>query len=545
MNFNLVGKSILVVEDHSVMRKAIRDMLYTLNADSVAEADSGAAAINAMSASRFDAVLCDYNLGVGQNGQQVLEEARFRKLISFQCVFIIISEEQTASMVLGAMDGRPDEYLAKPFNAKQLLSRLQRNFVRKQFLLSVEKEIERGNLLKAIENCDGLLAAKGDKQMHTLLLKQRAELAINTEDFVTAGKIYHEILAQRQLPWAKLGLGVIEFKKNNIESAIAVFEELLRESPMLMEAYDWLSKAYEASNKLHEVQTVLFQAVDLSPQSILRQKRLAEIADKNGNLDVAEKAYRATVSLGKNSIHKSCSDFAGLAKLYSKTNATDSALRTLASMRLEFDNNPEAELWAATVETELYKNLGNEELSILALQKVLSLNKNLEGNIPKDLLLDMARACFLSNQDETANEILYGLIKTHIDDEVFLNDVRRMQKGIGMDNHSEILIQKTKHFLIVANNKGVELYQKGKFKESLELFEQAIVKMPDNKTIIFNMLKIIIQDLKAGDFNKDKLLRAKKLFNKATQVGIEPHKLAVLKGQFTEVCRQRLVLSGS
>lgn len=544
MKFSLADKCILIVEDYPAMRKAIRNMLYTLDADNIFEADNGANAINAMTKNRFDVVLCDYDLGAGKNGLQVLEEARYRKLINSGCVFVIISAEQATSMVLGAMDGKPDEYLTKPFNAQQLYERLQRNFARKDHLACVEKEIERGNLPKAIKNCDRLLA-EDNKKMHSQLLKLRAELAISSGDFEKASQIYHEVLANRELPWARMGLGILEFKQDHIEQAIAIFEQLVKDNPMLLEGYDWLSKAYEASNQLHDAQAVLHQAVDLSPQSILRQQKLAVTADRNGNLDVAKKAYQATVNLGKNSIYKSCNDFAGLAKVYSKTNATNEALKTLKAMRLEYANSGEAELRAATLETELYKNLGNEELSLQALQKVMNFSELLAGKIPKDLQLDIVKTCFLNNQPEKAEEILQGLIKTHIEDDSFLNDVRSMQSDIGMDNHSEVLIQKTKKALIATNNRGVALFKQGKYKEALDLFEQAMLAMPNNKTITLNMLKIIIHELKAGEANEEKMQRAGALFKKAKQLGIDSHKLGVLLLEFAEIAGRHIAVSES
>lgn len=537
MKFSLAGKSILVVDDYPAMRKAIRDMLYTLDADTVVEADNGINAINAMTKSRFDVVLCDYNLGNDKNGQQVLEEARFRKLIDNQCVFVIISAEQTAGMVLGAMDAKPDEYLTKPFNSLQLSSRLQRNFARKNFLACVEKEIESGNLPKAIQNCDELLAS-GDKNMHTQLLKLRAELAISAADFETARKIYLDVLANRELPWARLGLGIIEYQQNHFQQAVEIFEQLVRDHRMLLEGYDWLSKAYEALNQLQDAQEILHQAVDLSPQSILRQKKLAVTADRNGNLVVAEKAYKATVALGKNSVYKSCGDFTGLAKLYTKTNATEEALKTLKLMRQEYAHSDEAELRASTVETELYKTLGNQELAEKALNNVIAYSERLSGKIPKDLNLEIVKTCFLNGQHQKAEQILDGLIKTHIEDDAFLNDVRSMQSSIGMNNYSEVVIQKTKQALIATNNQGVALFKQGQSKEALELFEKAMLAMPDNKTITLNMLKILIFQLKTGDIGEDKILRTKALFLKAKQIGVDAHKLAKLLSEFAEISRQ-------
>lgn len=533
----LAGKSILIIEDYAAMRRAIRDMLYSLDADTIFEADNGVNAINAMSKTKFDIVLCDYNLGTGKNGQQVLEEARHRKLISNNCIFIIIAAEQSSSMVLGAMDSKPDEYLTKPFNAQQLFSRIERNLMRKGLLHSIEKEIERGNLSQAIQNCDTLLAGN-NKKMHTHLLKMRAELATLVGDFEKGRQIYHEILQQRDLPWARLGLGIIEFQQGNLEQSIGIFEALLKDNPMFLEGYDWLSNAYEAQDMTQDMLQVLNQAVDLSPQSILRQKKLAETADKNGNVEVAEKAYKAAVTLGKNSVHKSCSDFTNLAKLYCKTSASDRAFSTLKDMRKEFTNDPEAELRAVTLEAELHKNSGDEELATQCLEKALELNKQLGSMAPKDLQLDIARSCFLHGQHGQAEEILDGLIKTHIEDDQFLNDVRRMQSGIGMDDHSEVLIQNTKRALIATNNKGVALYKQGKFKEAMDLFEKAMSVMPDNKTIIINMLKISIHDLKNNQVNQEKLVRAQALFKKAKQIGIEQQKLASLQMEFSNLLRQ-------
>ena len=534
----LHGKSILIVEDYAPMRKAIRDMLYTLDADTLFEADNGLNAILAMSKTQFDIVLCDYNLGAGKNGQQVLEEARYRKLIGYHCIFIIVAAEQSMGMVLGAMDSKPDEYLTKPFTAQQLFCRIERNLTRKEYLQNIEREMERGNLAQAIQICETLLAAN-NKKMHTHLLRLRAELAVLVGDFDTGYTIYQDILQQRELAWARLGLGIIEYQQGRTEQAIQQFETLLRENPRFMEGYDWLSKALEAQDKLAEMQQVLNQAVDLSPQSILRQKKLAETADKIGNIELAEKAYKAAVTLGKHSVHKSSGDFTQLAKLYTKASTPQKALKTLAEMRLEYQHDPEAELRASTLEAELHKHSGNEEHAVLCLQKALLLYKQLGTQLPKDLQLDIARCCYIHNQNEQAESILNGLIKTHIDDDAFLNDVRGMQSGLGMENHSEALIQATKRALIATNNKGVALYKEGKFKEAMELFEQAMAAMPDNKTIIINMLKIILHDLKTNDLNKEKLSRAQKLLKKAKQVGIDKHKLGGLQMEFSHMLSQQ------
>jgi len=536
---SLAGKNILIVEDYPAMRKTIRDMLYTLEADAIVEADNGVNAINAMTKTNFDIVLCDYNLGNGKTGQQVLEEARYRKLISHRCVFIIIAAEQSVGMVLGTMDNKPDEYLAKPFNAQQLFSRIERNLVRKQCLQNIEKQIQLGNLSQAIDICDQLLA-ENNKKMRIHLLKKRAELATLVGDFDTGRQIYQEMLQERDLPWVRLGLGIIEYEQGHFSDAIVVFEGLVKDSPMFLEGYDWLCKTYEVQNMMLDMQQVLNQAVDLSPQSILRQKKLATTAEKNGNVELAEKAYKATLNFGKHSVHKSCADFTNLAKLYVKSKDSTQVLHTLKEMRREYPNNTEAEVRAATLEVELHKNAGNEEAANQCLQKALLLSQELGSQSPKDLQLDVARTCFLQNQTEEAEKLLNGLIKSNIDDDDFINDIRRMQSDVGMDDHSEELIQSTKRALVATNNKGVALYKQGKFQEAMELFEKAMSVMPDNKTIIINMLKIVIYDLRNSPVSAEKLLRAQELFKKARLVDIDRQKLGGLQMEFSKLLRRHV-----
>jgi len=534
----LAGKTILIVEDYPAMRKAMRDMLYILDADNIIEAENGVNAINLMAKHNFDIVLCDYNLGNGKNGQQVLEEARLRKLIGHHCIFIIVAAEQSTALVLGAMDAKPDEYLTKPFNAQQLFTRIERNLTRRQLMREVENEIEHGNLSQAIQNCDQLLAAD-DKKLRTPLLKKKAELATLVEDFSTGKAIYQQILLERDLPWARLGLGIVEYRQGNLDNAIGIFEALIKEHPMFLEGYDWLSTTYETQDRQQDMQDVLNQAVVLSPHSILRQKKLAQAADNNGNFEVAEKAYKAVMALGKHSVHKDCADFSRLAKLYTKAGDAVQAQAALKALRKEYPNSIEAELRATSLEFELCKKTGDTESANQYFQKTLVLQQALGNQTPKDLQLDIVRDCFLQNQSAQAEAILNGLIKSNIDDEVFLNDIRRMQTEIGLENHAEALIQTTQKELVAINNQGVQLFRQGKFQEAMALFEQAMSVMPNNKTIIINMLRITLHELRTqSDSRPEKFSRAQALFKQARQLGIERQKLGNLQMEFSTLLRK-------
>ena len=204
-------------------------------------------------------------------------------------------------------------------------------------------------------------------------------------------------------------------------------------------------------------------------------------------------------------------------------------------MRQHFEHNPEAELRAASLETELYLVMGNNELSQQAFQKVHKLNKHLKNRIPKDLQLDVAKACYLNNNDEKADIIISSLVHDYIDDNSFMDDIRQMQGNIGKHNHSELLIQQTKQELIKINNQGVELFQNGHTKEAFEIFSEAVEKMPNNKSIIFNMAKITTHNLKTSGITEENLLLAHHYIQRAKQVGISTDKLGSLQVEFENV----------
>lgn len=536
MKLNLATKTILLIEDYPVMRKSIKNILFMLGAKIIVEAKNGVTAISAMESQKFNIVICDYDLGDGKNGQQVLEQARHQKLISFNALFIMITANQTASFVLSTIDNKPDEYLAKPFNPQQLLMRLEKSYARKNYLFPIETEIQKGNPVRAIYQCDRLLN-ENKKAVRSKLLKMRAELAIDVGDYKKASAIYLDILEQRELSWAKLGMGIIAYFQKQYQQAIEIFQKLIEQNPLLMEAYDWLAKSYEMLERYDEAEKTLLQFTKISPHTLSRQKKLATLADKIGHIDIAEKACQAVIHLGKNSIHKSPSDYSSLAKVYSKKNENKQALKTLKNMNQQFPDNLEAALRNTALESKIYNDLGDSKLSEKAYQKTCALNKRLSDKAPKDLQLDVAEACYLNKDYETADKIVATLINNHIDDHGFLDNICEMQKDVGCPQSAEKIIQQTRKELVKINNKGVKLFQQGKLKEAYAVLEQAIQKMPDNQTILLNMIKITLHDLKSSGINKQNLLLAHRYLKKAKQVGMAQEKLGVLQLEFENITR--------
>lgn len=519
MKLNFDSKNILVIEDQAIIRETIKHILYSLGARHIVEAGTGINGIVEMRRCQFDIVLCDYNLGDGKNGQQVLEEAKYLKLLPFNTVFIMITIEHSKSMVLSALDCKPDDYLIKPFNRLQLSTRIERCIVRKEYLASIEREIDMGNIYQAIQNCEKLLQ-QGNKKTHLHVLKIRAELALIIRDFKAAKRVYQEILQERDLPWAKLGLIIILFSDGHYDQAVESLKQFIEQYPMMLEAYDWLAKSYEALGDNEEALAALNQAIDISPQTILRQQRLALLADKTENIEIAKKAYKAAVNLGKHSVYGSSSDFSGLAKAHLKSDSAGDALKILNEMNKSFFNDPDSRLRAAILEIEIQKAKNNGVVAEKPYEKAFKLHEQFGKQISRELRLEVAMISHLSGASEVTDDILEDLIKTNIDDKSFIADIDKMCGAVIGDNYAGRLIARIKQELVDINDKGINLFKEGKIEEALAVFEDAMEKMPNNQTITLNMLKVIIHDLKTSKPNPKKSMQVQSYINKAIQIGI-------------------------
>ncbi len=528
MAIDLTTKRILVVDGHALMRQTIKHIMGLCGAKLIVEADSGVNALAAMRLNKFDIVFCDYtfpadkNGSTGKNGQQVLEEARHLKLLPLNSVFIMVTGEQSSAMVLSAIDNKPDSYLIKPFSQKELLARIEKCQARKQYFASIENEMDNGNLYQAIYHCEKLLQADNNK-MRPQLLKMRAELALQIGDINTAEEIYQDILQGTEPPWAQLGLGVVAFFRGQDDQAIDIFQGLIDRQPFMLEAYDWLVKTYESLGDHEPAVSTLDAAVTISPASILRQKKLGLLADKVDNLPFAKKAYIAAIKLGINSMHRSSNDYSGLANIHLKSNEPDKALSLVHTLEKVFQHDPEAKLRSTLLEHGVHQTYGNHEQSQKAYEKAFDLNGRHSKQLSKELRLEMAMVIYQNGNKEACDAILSDLIKANMDNKLFIKDLVAICDATINKNHAKTLIQEVQKELTDINNKGVCLFKDGDIAGALAIFDQAIAIMPNNHTIILNILKIIIHDLKTNKPDTKKVAKAQSFIKKAIEIRM-PHK---------------------
>lgn len=503
MALDLSHKKLLVVDDFPEMRSMVRKMAVAFRGNDIDDAKNGVEAVKMLEKKKYDIVLCDYNLGEGKDGQQVLEEAKHRELINYATVFMLITAENTVEMVMGAMEYHPDGYLSKPFTKTEFAARLEKILEKKADLAAIEKAISRKDNIGAIALCNEKIAANPKNAFE--LLKIKAELCEKTGDFAEAGSIYEKVLSGRDVPWAALGLARVRYHTKDYMAAREMLQDLIEKNNSFVEAYDWLAKTYEALGDLTQAQRILVDAVQISPKAILRQKALADVAYKNKDLDMAETAFKRVIRIGKSSCFKKADDYAGLSKVYLDKKSPNDALKVISSVRDDFDNAPEANLQAAVVEGRIYKDLGQTEMAEKSIAEATHIFSNLAGNVSTEVAMDLAKTCFALGKKEQGENLVKYVVRNHHEDESVLKQAQALFTELGMGDEGKALIASTRQEVIDVNNQGVQLAKEGKLEESIEFFAKAASGMPDNQTINLNAAQSLIMHMQKNGKN-DKYL---------------------------------------
>lgn len=480
----LKRKKVLVIDDFLNFRITVRNMLVALGMTQVDEAFNGEEAVRKMALRRYDIVLCDYNLGAGKDGQQVLEEVKHRRFIGYGTVYMMVTAENTLDMVMGVAECEPDDYLMKPFTRQMLEKKLLSVLNKKNTLQDIVRAMDDMDYERALPLCDAMIAQAPNYLAD--LLRIKGEILIKNVDYEAAEQFFANVVTKGKFPWAVLGLGKCRYMKGDYEQARQTFEELIQMNDKVMAAYDWLAKTQERLGNLKAAQATLVQATDISPKAIHRQKELGTLAYRNHDLKVAETAFKSVVKQGKYSYFKKPSDYTNLAKVLTDEAAHQDGLAILGEAAKEFREDPEAALEIALAESHLYKTMNKPDQAREAVKKVMRVLQKPDISTSADVEIELAKALILHGEEGKGRDIVRRLIQSNHEDEVLLEQVKEMFTDVGMADEGLTLLETAVEEVVSLNNEGVKLVQQGDLETARNYFEKAAEQLPDNKIINAN-----------------------------------------------------------
>lgn len=484
---------VLVIDDFDSFRLTVCNMLDEFGCEQIETAVNGRRALKACAETQFDVVLCDYNLGPGPNGQQVLETMRVQKLLARQSLFLLVSAESSKSIVLSAYDYEPNAYLTKPITGSGLKKRLDRLLIQRGEMIPIYKRLDAEDVEGAIAIAVGLI--DGGSRYSAAIQKLLGELYLRTGKVSDAAQLYTKVLEVRPLDWAQVGMSRAKKAQGDLDTSNKWLTKIIQDNPFCMQAYDVLADNYRELGDMDEMQSVLESAVEVSPMAIVRQSALAQVARDNHDYLVASKAFSRTVRLGQNSCRDSLDahlDFARTTAAMLRDNPsanTDVAregLRVMEQLGKRFELTHEARMIAQLQECQLYASRGDMKK---ARDQLAEVETGLAGQrLSLDVQLDRVATFQGVGDDLKSSQLLAQLVEEYAGDQDALKRI-----DLWLD---EPISEYNCKLVAKLNNEGISLHKKKEFTKALDCFKRAVRLFPNHLGVHLNLVQALVADMK-------------------------------------------------
>ena len=537
--FNLAKKSTLIVEDFAEFARSVRAMMHVLGATDIDIVYNAEDAINACKSKKYDIILADYNLGPKKDGQQLLEELSRRKQTKVDSVFLMLTAENSTAMVMGAVEYRPDSYIAKPFNGELLKSRLQKAMQKKEALSPVNRAMASKDWQQALEQIKIVTTEHSKYKMSCLRLTYKSLKELSRFD--EALKLATSIVAERAIPWALEAVGEIYFLKNQLDKSQDVFLNMVKEFPMALEGYDWLAKIQHKMGEPIKAQETLIMAVQKSPKALSRQKTLGSLAEENNDIERMVIAYRNAVKCSENSSFASPDEYIKFTQAVTKQLNSDKdierkklaqeAERTFAKLKTNLASTQSNQLRSNVAQASFYTSNNQQDKAASSLEKVEENLQELQEQLPVSVSLELCNTLTELDKVDMAQEILNEAIQQNLDNSEF------MAKATQLTNNPE-LIESCKR-ASQYNNKAIEHFKKKQYQDSADWFNKAHKLTSTNINIRLNYVQTLLKQLQTEGATSKNIVLAEELLSGVRELSFSDRRYS----RYSELCRLVQIVS--
>jgi len=505
------NKRFLIVDNIKQSRDTLKVFAYSIGASKVVTSFHAPDIYSLCEATAFDVILLGYDLGDNKkNGQQILEELRAKSFVSRNCVIIMITAEVSQSMVLAALEHKPDEYLTKPYTIKGLSARLNRCFTKKLAMSDIYQAMEKGDRQRVIELCKKLINQNSPYKNECLGIRSRQHFEL--EEYDQAKKIYSAYLGTPNCQWAAIGLGKISLVENDYPSAKKYFKAVVEDNPFYLSAYDWLAKTYELSDESEKAEDTLEKALLVSPRSVNRLKHYAQLCLNNNSLDKATNALAKTNELAYHSIHKKPDNAIKFTQALVENSENLSqpeiirlnnrAFDILGNMMRDFPAN-ELKVIAQLLTAQLRSNANEKSLALKALRDGEQLLERYQSELTVDGTFRVAKSLIALKRRGKAEKLLENLAEANPDNMEILSEVVAMS--------DRPISEKDKLAAQTALEVGVSLYKAKHYTLAIDKLNQALYHFPNHLGVKLNLLQVLLVSYETNpdrdeDFRQAKVL---------------------------------------
>lgn len=483
-------QSALVVEQQSLAQSHIKYSLQHLGFERIDFVDRAHLAVESIKKREYQLILCAYELNKGADGFQLFERLHAQSLLKPGTCFVFMSSDNDLQLSHSIIELGPDDFLLKPFTAKELEQRLKKVLFKKVALSEVFNSMADKDLGSALLKLNTFISKNEFPNWRSYLMKLKGELLKEQLNWQESATFYKSVLTVKPFQWAQLGLVESHLHLNQFTEAQQLLSELIDARATRLPALELMSELCELNDQFDEALHHLKQATELAPRNIERQQHLYNLARVTYDF---ESQYQSSNSIVRN-------------------------------LRNSVYETPDAYLTAVRANVDYGLTSFNEtEVTRLAQQSQHILD-NLKKKFPKQELSDQigvatARIHFLKNEPSKAKKIIEAQLQDNeVTDISNLEDALDLAKALhelGFHKDSEMMFehiaeasQQSPNLLFSKfigaekqlrediksspkqlNNDAVGYYTRGNLKEALTAFGNAFKVMPKNPSIALNLLQ--------------------------------------------------------
>jgi DNA-binding response OmpR family regulator len=553
------GLRVLHVEDTLTVRETVRVFLQPLGFI-LDEAESASLALQKISKTGYDLVICDYMLGNGPDGQSLLDKVRREHLVPRSTVFIMLTTERSYGRVAQVVELAPDAYLLKPFTLQELEKRIRLQLARIATLRPVLDPIDAGNWKAGLRAAQQVYSQAGAHQREAQKLAvecmvgmgrvEEAKAVLDrfakTSETPVRWALWERAKLARQTedrPAAKERLTAVHEAFPHFVPPTDALCEIALEEENLVAAHLWATRAAGVSG---------------TPD---RLRRLGFVEKELGNDAAAEAAFTRAAERGRTSFYGDAVDYALAADSALAVGGKDGkerAVRFVAEGRQLVVQSPAAKVLLPLVSadandladrTPLERKAAAKEMdgllqssgldarvALMTAEQLLKHGLNSQAAALLRKLQDTARL------DRTLEIRLQDLIeraepKTPPPAPVAESPAPEAPAAAAPAAPSAPLTEEEQgERAILKNNEAVMLLRNGAIDDAITLLIDALAEMPSHETLRSNLVKALLRR-HDRDSDPDAVEHAARLIVEGRRLGMDEEIIAPLAANIAEARR--------
>jgi tetratricopeptide (TPR) repeat protein len=483
----------LVIDDMPTQQTTLRGQLQMLHIAKVDQATSPDDAIRLVKSKAYGLILCDFNLNQKSDGQQLLEYFRDSGAISPECLFFMVTAENTYKSVASASEHKPDAYLLKPITAGDIEDRLKALLDRRNALLSINQRLTKQDLPGALAACNVVLAKKDRWAMQALQIKGQTLLQMGRHE--EAREVYEQVLATRSgVVWAQLGQARALKAAGKLEEAKFIAQSIInsKDGEKNVEAYDLVAACLEAQGDLQGSLWMLKDSAVVMP-SARRQRIVGEAAFRSGELDTAKECFAKLGKATKGAVTALPQDALTHAQTMVDLGDPAEALRLLDAGGIQYRNDPQYTNVAMAIRAQAQAKGGDEAGAKATVSKARETMRRAKADFAT---VALAKAELMTGNEAAGLKLLEAAVSSD-------HENPRVKQLIGnalkVTGHEAKLAQVVDGAVGELNSRvgsAKTLFRDSRIDDALAAIEAALKDYPDNTGVLLQAAQMNCMSLR-------------------------------------------------